>query len=149
MRNKHKAGVVIYFLMSTFTSVPLMSIASCVRPIKLLFSADLFAIAQRPSGWRWNTLQGEGCFNRPSGSVSSVSTFGSTVKPVRHRHPRPISPTVVWLGYIVAPLLNLPDCRRFAAVDAAVRASPTPGTADSMRKSCSHSFWFLGLFGLY
>lgn len=40
--------------------------------------------------------------------------------------PGPSTPTVVCLGYIVAPLLNLPDCRRLAAVDAAVGASPAP-----------------------
>lgn len=46
-------------------------------------------------------------------------------------------------------LLNLPDCRRLAAVDAAVLNRSCAGTADSMRKTCSHSFWSLGLSGLY
>lgn len=121
-------------------------LASDLNP---LISAELSAIAQRLTRWRWNAHQGEGCFNRPPGSVSSVGTFCSTVKPPGHRHLLPSSPTVVCLGYIVAPLLNLTDCRRLAAVDAAARASPAPGPADSMRKTCSHSSWYLGRSGLY
>lgn len=131
----------IYITLSSWVTL------SIIRPVN--FQQGCPVIAQQPTRWRINPPGG--CFKRPLGSVFSVNTGAG--KPAGHRHPLPSSPTEVCLRYIVVPhsppLLNLPDCRCLAAVDAAVLSRSCTRTADSMRKKCSHSFWSLGRSGLY
>ena len=134
--NQIKSGLIPFAPRTEISPlITLASIASSVRPINPLASAGVSAIAQQPTRWRWKIQQEEeeGCFSRLSGFVSP------SLLDIITRHPSiplPSSPTVVRLRYIVAPhpssssllLLNLPDCWRLAAVDAAVLSRSCTGT---------------------